>query len=416
MNFKQLTNHMPDWLLFHWMTFRQNQAVDEALRLLWQKEQTVQEKKSDRSAKVGINLIGFVSAGFGLGEAARSTIRGADDAGIPLNIIDVGFDGRIISGLDKSGMDPDIFHPVTVVHFNPDMTRLLNEEPLRSIWRKSSYRIGFWFWETTQLPELWIKASELFDEVWVGSTFCRDVISSQVNKPVTLIPLNIVIDDVSALQRNKPPFPPGPYTFLTMMDCKSRSERKNPFGAIEAFEKAFGKHPKNVRLVVKVINTQGSNDYKRFVNIALSQEGIVILNQLMTRAQVSGLMHAVNCLVSLHRSEGFGLPIAEAMSLGKPVIATGWSANMDFMTEDNSFPVRYSLGRLRKNAPPYPKGTVWAEPDINHAAEIMAGLAENPEMGFHKGKKARQHIRRGFDAIQTGQMIVNRLNEMGNGL
>lgn len=415
MNIRHLTNYMPDWLLFHWMTYRQNQAVNQALKLLRTRGVSAQDNNPGYHSKPGINLIGFVSAGFGLGEAARSTIRGAKAVGIPLDVIDIDFSGKVLSGWTHSETDKRFIHPVTLIHFNPDMTRLLLVEPMKSIWLNSSYKIAYWFWETTQLPKHWIKAAELFDEIWVGSTFCMDVVSSQISKPVTLVPLNIVSSpDDSELRKNKPAFPSGPYTFLTMMDCKSRLERKNPFGAIEAFNRAFGKHPENGRLVVKVINSQGSIDYERLVKIALSQSGIVVLNQLMTRPQVNGLINAIDCMVSLHRSEGFGLPIAEAMALRKPVIATGWSANMDFMTEGNSFPVRYCMTRLKKNAPPYPKGTIWAEPDVDHTAEIMVRLVENPETGLCKGKRASQDIAEGLNAKLTGQIVSGRLKEIGS--
>ena len=417
MKIRQLTNYMPDWLLFHWMTYRQNQAVDKALQLLSQKDETTRDNKPFDHSKPGINLIGFVSAGFGLGEAARSTIRGAKTVGIPLNVVDIDFNGKILSDRSESGNCFNLSRPITLFHFNPDMTRLLLVEPIKSIWLNSSYKIGYWMWETTELPQHWIKAAALFDEIWTASTFCQSTIASKIDKPVYVVPHNVDCSSRGTiLNRKQWGIPEDGFVFLCAMDFRSRVDRKNPWAAIRSFEKTISDSAADAYLIIKVINSSNSSGFRKLSRICRSNNRIIVLDKLLPRHEMESLIEVSDALLSMHRAEGFGLPIAEAMSLGKPVIATGWSGNMDFMTEGNSFPVRYSMIKLKKNAPPYPKGTVWAEPDIDHAAEIMARLVKNAEMGLNKGKRARQDIAEGLSARKTGRVVAGRLEEIGNGL
>lgn len=416
MNIRNVTNYVPDWLLFHWMTYRQNQAVNEALKISSAQGKVAQDNKAVDHSKSGINLIGFVSAGFGLGEAARSTIRGAHHANVPLNVIDIDFTGKILSGWDAPETQKPLTHPVTLIHFNPDMTRLLLAEPIKSIWLNSSYKIGYWMWETTELPQHWIKAAALFDEIWTASTFCQSTIASKIDKPVYVVPHNVDCSSCGTiLNRKQWGIPEDGFVFLCAMDFKSRVDRKNPWAAIRSFEKTISDSAADAYLIIKVINSSNSSGFRKLSRICRSNNRIIVLDKLLPRHEMESLIEVSDALLSMHRAEGFGLPIAEAMSLGKPVIATGWSGNMDFMTEGNSFPVRYSMIKLKKNAPPYPKGTVWAEPDIDHAAEIMAWLVKNPETGLCKAERARQDIAEGFDARITGKIVAGRLEEIEKG-
>lgn len=263
------------------------------------------------------------------------------------------------------------------------------------------------------MPRYWVTASELFDEIWVGSTFCESAVQSKISKPVIKIPLNVAPHETgSSYGRTELGLPGQGFLFLTMMDFFSRPERKNPFGVIEAFEKAFGSGSTDTYLIVKVSNSAINPEFGRLKDYSRHDRRIIIWDSFLTRSELYSLISNVDCLVSLHRAEGFGLPIAEAMSFGKPVIATGWSANMDFMTSENSFPVSYDMTTLDSYAPPYSRGTVWANPKIDEAAAIMRKLVDNPELCRDVGDKARVDINSRFSAAVTGQKIVERLKEI----
>jgi glycosyltransferase involved in cell wall biosynthesis len=298
-------------------------------------------------------------------------------------------------------------------HFNPDRLEELVSPHVQSAYLSSRYNIAFWFWETTKLPDYWVTVSELFNEIWVGSSFCESVVAAKISKPITRIPLNVSATEPDpSLGRRELGLPEKGFLFLTMMDFFSRPERKNPFGTIEAFEKAFGSGSTEAYLIVKVTNSGISRELQRLKDLSRNNSRIIILDRFLARSELQSLISNIDCLVSLHRAEGFGLPIAEAMSFGKPVIATDWSANMDFMTNENSFPVSYDIVKLNSCAPPYPKGTIWANPRIDEAAEVMKKLVNSPELCKQVGDKARADIQAKFNAVVTGEKIVERLKQI----
>ena len=138
----------------------------------------------------------------------------------------------------------------------------------------------------------------------------------------------------------------------------------------------------------------------------------ILIDRYMTREELSGLFHLCDAYVSLHRSEGFGLTLAETMSLGKPVIATAYSSNMDFMTPANSYLVACRLVELERDYGPYQKGNLWAEPDLQQAAILMRCVMDNPEEARQKGQQAKQDMERLYGVQAVSNLIMSRLERI----
>ena len=208
-----------------------------------------------------------------------------------------------------------------------------------------------------------------------------------------------------------------PYTFYTMFDCLSVPERKNVQAAITAFKQAFDSAKDETQFIVKVLNLDAHNEISNFLlREAANNKKIKLIDQYFDRHQVFSLMHHIDCFVSLHRSEGFGLGIAEAMLFGKPVIATDWSGNTDFCNTENSLPVNYELIKLEENHGPYKKGQTWADPSPSHAAEQMRLVFSDAALAQRIGLRAAADVEEKLSPCVIGAMLHNRLSEIHQSL
>ncbi|MBI5571856.1 MAG: glycosyltransferase family 4 protein [Desulfomonile tiedjei] len=276
------------------------------------------------------------------------------------------------------------------------------------------FNIIYCVWEQSEFPDDWIPAFELVDEVWTPSTFCAEVIGHRIDKPVIPIPHNVEPVAAANLDREALGLPKEAFLFLGMLDCYSTPERKNPLASLEAYVRASSESSRESYFVLKVLNSHAGKELLLSVQRYQARcPRILVIDKYLSRRAVSGLMQACDCFVSLHRCEGFGLTIAEAMCLGKPVIATGWSGNMDFMNEENSLPVRYELVELKHNIGPYRKGYFWAEPDVDHAAKLMRRVMDCPGIADSIGKRGREKIKSDLSASKTGHLMRQRLQEIG---
>lgn len=361
----------------------------------------------------GLNLVGYIAGEQGLGEAVRSLARACAAADVPFSTIDVGYQSqnlqRDTSILDMGGRERNF---IDLLYVNADQTPATAAK-LKSEQHFSDYTIGFWHWEQTAFPARWMGAFDLVDEVWVPSTFVHDAVAAVAPVPVVKIPHAIQFQPNANILRRDFGLPANKLIALLMFDFNSYQYRKNPQAAIAAFRLA-ARTRSNLFLVIKTINSQQHlqayaelcDGVKDFVNV-------IIIDQYFTRQQVWDLQHCCDVLISLHRAEGFGLAPAEMMYLGKPVIATGWSANMDFMTADNSFPVRYQLEPLAHDVGAYPAGPVWAEADIDHAAWCLGQIADNPDLALRVGQQAAHDIQVKLSPVAVGRLVRERLQVLG---
>jgi glycosyltransferase involved in cell wall biosynthesis len=204
------------------------------------------------------------------------------------------------------------------------------------------------------------------------------------------------------------------FLFLCAYDVLSTQARKNPLGAIKAFKRAFTKNDPSVGLVLKINNArENPGEIKQLHDELQGYSNCYFIEDGLERLKFNALINLVDAYISLHRSEGFGLIPAEAMSLGKPVIMTRWSGNLDLMTTDNSCGVDYKLIQVEEKTGPYLTGQIWAEPDIDHAAFFMKKLRSDRQYYSHISKHAIKFIRDHFSPEVIGQQIEDRMGKIG---
>ncbi|CAI8750826.1 glycosyltransferase family 4 protein [Bacillus sp. IT-79MI2] len=362
--------------------------------------------------KKGINLVGFARLEAGLGESCRLAARSIQSTNIPFGIINyrLPYPSMDLSWIDKEIKTP--IYNVNIFHMNPDVFPIAHRK-LGHRFFYGRYNIGYWHWELPELPEEWISSFRLLDEVWVPSSFVLEAVSKKTNLPVIRIPHCIQVECPKDIDRGYFGLPIDRFLFLAMYDTRSVSQRKNPLSVIKAFQEAFSKDDVSVGLVLKVNGSQNNaEELKQLQNLIQDNSNIYLINQTLSREEINALIQAIDCIASLHRSEGFGLVLAEGMYLGKPVIGTNWSGNTDFMNSGNSCAVDYTLVKVGEDYGPYKHDQIWAEPDIDHAVYYMRKLVSNSLWYSNIAEKGKAVIHKNFSAQVVGKMIYGRLEKL----
>jgi glycosyltransferase involved in cell wall biosynthesis len=320
----------------------------------------------------GVTVAGYFRAELGIAQAARLILSAIEAAGIPhatviwdatLNRQRHAFAERTAAG---AACD------INLVCVNADSTPAF-ARAMGPGFFEGRHTIGYWFWETSAFPPSMHTAFDFVDEVWAATDFVADAIrGAGSGVPVYTVPPPLVAPAVDAsVTRAALGLPADRFLFLFSFDYLSVAERKNPLGLIEAFTRAFPNHDGPL-LVLKTINAGLRPAESERVRLAAQRHPhIRVLDDYYDSGTQAALMALCDCYVSLHRSEGLGLTMAEAMALGKPVIATGYSGNLQFMTAENSWLVGWSAAQVPADAPPYTPGTIWADPDLDQAAACM---------------------------------------------
>ena len=361
-------------------------------------------------AKFGINLVGYIAAELGIGEAARSLARACAATGVPYSVVDVGYQSSNLQRDTQALAGASIQrYPIDVVYVNADQTdATLHHLTVKGL--DSAYKIGFWHWEQPRLPAVYLSAFTHLQEIWVPSTFVYHAVAAVSPVPVVIIPHAIQVSATPGAKRTHFGLPDDKLVALVMYDFHSYQYRKNPQAAIAAFRQAVAGRTDAI-LVVKTINGHHHPEAAADLESHLANlPGTVVLKEFFTRQQTWDLQSCCDMLISLHRAEGFGLAPAEMMALGKPVVATGWSANMDFMTPENSMPVRYRLEPLAQAIGAYPAGPLWAEADIDHAASCILQLLNQPDLRRRLGEQAARDIATHFNPETVGRLVSDRLH------
>ena len=359
----------------------------------------------------GLNVVGYLRTESGLGEAARSTVRAARAAEVPAATTPVDADtGQRHGDLSFAGLAPGNPHfcniiPVSAPHLAEALGRLGAD------FYFPRYNIGYWFWELAHFPESWQPGFGFVDEVWAASAFIQEGVARAAPVPVTRIPLGVEVTEIGDLPDEAKAIPSGRFVFLYVFDYHSVAERKNPLGALRAFQAAFPPGA-NAHLVLKTTPRQRDPDYHERLVRAARPGQVTIIDRYTDRAAINALLQRCDCYVSLHRCEGFGLTIAEAMYLGKPVIATAYSGNLDFTRPGNSYLAPCAVVEIDRDYGPYQKGWRWADPDLEAAGRLMRGVYERREEAARVGAEGARVIREEFSYAAVGGRMRERLRQL----
>lgn len=372
----------------------------------------------NRNESVDVTLLGYIKSEHGLGESARHVASALDATGYTWNVYD--FEVNNLSRKQDELLNDKITNtinsPLLIMNINADQTPVVKKHFEDEQWNKI-YKIGIWYWELPVFPDKWISSFNMVNEVWAPTRFIQDAVSMKANCPVIYMPLPMELEVPSIVTRKKLGLPEDAFLFLNMYDTLSIQSRKNPIAVIEAFKKAFSPDDLSVGLVIKINNSNViEKEYDYLKQITGQYQNIYILAKVLSRAEVSELIMMCDVAVSLHRSEGLGLLCQEAMYFGKPVIATNWSGNIDFMSDNEACMVRYKLVNVGKDTGPYEAWQEWADADVEHASEYMEELYADRDLCTQLGEKAHKRIAEEYSPDICGRRMKKRLEYINHNL
>lgn len=368
-----------------------------------------------RDADLGdMVVVGHPFAPIGMGEHLRSTVRALRAAGLRPGLLDV-------YGLDR-GRDPDLERA-----YGPDVTRQLsrslnlfcvNANEVDEVMARldasafgEAHNIIFPAWELPDYPQPWVEKLAAFDGLWAPTTFVQDAMARATGRPVARVPLAVDMKLSTFLGRRWFDIPEHAFVVMFAFDFSSYAARKNPFGVLDAFEQLVARRPEApLHALIKYKGGEAGNPDRQALEARIAQLSgrVQTITREMSDNEVKNLFRNVDVFVSLHRSEGFGRGLAEAMALGTPVVTTGWSGNMDFMDAETALLVDYQLVPVKPGAYLYGEGQHWAEPDVAQASRLIEQVMDRPAEAKARAERARRNIRIhlnpkavGLDAVEA---------------
>lgn len=392
--------------------FRRNMKIKVMDRRVKEIVNKIKTDYEPAKHEFGINLFGNIKAEIGLGQSMRLLANALEESNIPFTIYDLDFSGNIGKG------DSSFDHKITNTY--PYGINLFHIEPyeLGLAWMKlpddvfkSRYNIAYWLWELEVFPVEWEFPIPVLDEIWTPSQFVSASIEKVTSKPVVTIPYHLVVDTNTEYDRSYFGLPEDKFLVLAMYDVNSSAHRKNPVDAIKAYVGAFGGSNKDVGLVLKV-NNPSQKDLDNLLNLTKDCANVFLVSRRLSKKEVDSLIKGVDVFISMHRAEGFGLVMAEAMALGTVCVATNWSSNTEFMNEEVACMVDYDIVEITVNDLWYRKGNHWAQPKVACATDCLQKLYDDPEYYGRLQKNAYDYIGVKLGQEQSTKLIKSRLENI----
>jgi glycosyltransferase involved in cell wall biosynthesis len=359
----------------------------------------------------GVNILSHFSYPSGIQQAALFAKRALETADYRVSCRDV----SAFPCFDVEDRAPflglEVF-PVTIINVSPQPYFSVAYERGGLLRRPGVYRIAYWAWELDNIPEEWVELTPLLDCIWAPTQFVADAFRKRMPLPVHEVLPGVELSEIDPVGKADLGIPPTHYVFLYMFDMCSQMMRKNPLAVIEAFRRAFTPTEK-ATLVIKV--SRGRSHPAEFLQLeeAARAAGVILVDEVLSRARAYGFIQMCDCFVSLHRAEGFGLCLAEAMLMGKPAIGTNYSGNLAFMHSGNSFLVDYELADIPPGNPIYGPGNHWAEPSVEHAASLMRYCFDNRARASELGALGREEVKEKLSLKLAGQRMADALSVAG---
>jgi glycosyltransferase involved in cell wall biosynthesis len=368
----------------------------------------------DGPLRPGALLVGYPKAETGVGQALRGLAQACREAAVPLGVFN--FDLNVTARQADDSLSADITgsasHTCNLFCVNADQWPIVRRTPGEGFLARR-YNILRPFWELARLPDAEALGLSGLQEIWAPTRFVAGAFKAAVSCPVEIIPVPVLVKPCAGLGREAFGLPNGRFLFLFFFDFASFITRKNPEDIVAAFRRAFPDAAANVGLVIKAHGTGAFEDRRAWLAEQAADPRIVVLDRTMHRAEVDTLTSLADCFVSLHRSEGFGFGMAEAMALGKPVIGTDYSGNTDFLSETTGFPVSFRLVPVPSGTYPGYEDQVWAEPDLDEAAWLMRRVAAGEGNVAERVAAGRACMAENHSAAAVGRICRDRLERLG---
>ncbi len=368
--------------------------------------------------KNSVLFVGYAEAALGLGESFRNLLAALNSAGMPFAIYPFNKDAetRKIGPFLESRYDRGGVYDINVAYIQADQLKYYFPELQKQV-TGARYNILRTYWELTEAPVSWRSQLERIDELWVPNAFVADAFRPIFNRTITVIPVCINVRRNESFPASHFSLPDDRFTFMFSFDYYSGTARKNPLGLAQAFGYAFPDPETKVGLLIKSIGPKEMDPTaaQQLESAAALDPRITIFDRSVGRDEMLSLIDNCDCYISLHRSEGFGLGMAEALALGKPVIATDYSGSRDFVTEATGFPVPYTLRKLIPGEYRFGEGQSWAEPDLRIAVQRMRAVFADREERLRRASRGKQFVEAHYSPEIVATMVKARLDEIRKG-